>query len=81
MSKNRIKPAPPKPSMAKPKLSHKSLYFKQEFTPMYVPVPMRTAITFRLFWWNKLSINIRAAYLTIKTKLKKADDNTTKDKT
>lgn len=79
MSKN--KTAPPKPNMAKPKLSHNSLYFNQEFPVMYAPVPLRTAITYRLFWWNKLSINVRAAYLTIKTKLKKADGNNPKDKT
>jgi len=68
-------PAPVNP-MFKQKLSHNSLYFKHEFPAMYVPVPLRTAITFRLFWWNKISINVRASVKTvielIKTKLKKA---------
>jgi len=76
------KPVPPNP-MFKKKLSHNSLYFKKEFEVMYVPVPMRTAITFRLFWWNKWSINIRAGWKMLKltlTKSQKKDDTKTNDK-
>lgn len=53
--------------------THHSLYYKEELPEMYVPVPLRTAITFRLFWWNKLSIKIRTVFATIKTNLKKAE--------
>lgn len=51
--------------------THHSLYYKEELPDMYVPVPLRTAITFRLFWWNKLSIKIRTAFNVVKAKFKK----------
>lgn len=51
--------------------THHSLYYKEELPDMYVPVPLRTAITFRLFWWNKLSIKIRTVFNVVKTKFKK----------
>ncbi len=54
-------------------VSHHSLYYKNEFPDMYVPVPLRTTITFRLFPWNKLSIKIRTGWLFIKKKFTKPE--------
>lgn len=53
--------------------THYSIYYKEEIPDMYVPVPLRTQITFRLFWWNKLSIKARTAWLMIKSKFKKSE--------
>lgn len=58
-------------ALPKPILSHYSIYYKNEFPEMYVPVPLRTAITVRLFWWNKASIKIRTGWFFIKKKFTK----------
>ncbi len=42
--------------MAKDKLSHNSIYYKQEFPDFLTPTNFRTSITAPLFFWDKLFI-------------------------
>ncbi len=50
-----------------------SLYFKEEFPDMYVPVPLRTQITVRVFWYEVL-------WATVKKLFKKKPKNDSKPK-
>lgn len=56
------------------KLSHNSIYYKQEFPDILTPTNFRTAITAPLFFWDKLFIIAKS--LIPKKKVKPVEEPT-----